>query len=300
MKIRRILFIVGGALFLFLGMYTWNQRTQVLDGMAANVGLEAVGSVFTLVRKGEDFFAGIWNSYVNLIHVNRENEALKNRVADLESLLAREEENRAEITRLRTLLDLPTTTDWTPIAARVLTGRMGPNSVLESIIVNRGYLTGAIPGTPMLTQQGLVGRILRSGPRTATGLLLTDPGSRIAVRGQKSRISGIFTGRGAHYDPEVRFVDPSPDLHEGEILVTSGLDGIYPRGIPVARVVEAVITDHSRFMQIVAKPLVDARQVEELLLLEHVGALPLHVRQPMQSPHEEVKPPLSDFSPVAP
>lgn len=92
------------------------------------------------------------------------------------------------------LLTLTPPEGWQTLGARVLAGRMGANSALASVLIGRGYMTGAIPGTPVMTPQGVAGRVLRAGPSSATVLLLVDPGSRIAVISQESRIQGVLVG----------------------------------------------------------------------------------------------------------
>ena len=113
---------------------------------------------------------------------------------------------------------------------------MGPNAIQDSITINRGYTSGARPGTPIVTNMGLVGRVLRASPHAATVLLITDPGSRIAVFAQQSRSAGILSGQGLEQPLEVGFVERDAPVTAGEILITSGLDGKYPKGIPVATV----------------------------------------------------------------
>ena len=215
--------------------------------------------------------SGFWECYFDLVAVREENERLKARLADLESRLLANGEDLAELKRLRALIQLPVDESWRPLGARVLAGRMGPNAVLDSITISRGYATGGRPGTPLVTHLGLVGRVLRASAHTATALLLTDPGSRIAVFSQNSRALGILVGRGTGRKLEVNFVQRDANVKQDEVLITSGLDGKYPKGIPVARVLSVAPSDYTQFMAIYAEPLVDLQHLEEVLLLEPTG-----------------------------
>ncbi len=255
-------------------MYSWNQRTRTLDELAASVGLELSGAVLKAMRATEDVVSGFWERYFDLVGVREENERLKARLADLESRLLANGEDLAELKRLRALIQLPVDKSWRPLGARVLAGRMGPNAVLDSITISRGYATGGRPGTPLVTHLGLVGRVLRASAHTATALLLTDPGSRIAVFSQNSRAPGILTGQGTDRMLEVNFVQRDAGVKQGEVLITSGLDGKYPKGIPVARVLSVAPSDYTQFMAIYAEPLVDLHNLEEVLLLEPTGIAP--------------------------
>ena len=100
-------------------------------------------------------------------------------------------------------------------------------------------------------------------------LLLVDPGSRIAVISQESRIQGVLVGE-ARQPLEMRFVSHNDVIRAGEILVTSGLDDAFPKGIPVARVLSATPSDLSPFQSIQAAPLAALSDLEELLLISRV------------------------------
>ena len=121
-----------------------------------------------------------------------------------------------------------------------------------------------------MTPQGVAGRVLRAGPSSATVLLLVDPGSRIAVISQESRIQGVLVGGGPDKPLEMRFVSHNDVIRAGEILVTSGLDDAFPKGIPVARVLSATPSDLSPFQSIQAAPLAALSDLEELLLISRV------------------------------
>lgn len=289
MTLRRLLLLAGILLILFLGMYSWNQRTRVLDDLAAKLGLEITGAVLTPVRSAQDAAENMWDRYFDLVGVREENEALKQKVDELEARLLANGEDLAELKRLRALVQLPVDLTWRPLGARVLSGRMGPNAVLDSITISRGYSTGGRPGTPLVTHLGLVGRVLKASAHSSIVLLLTDPSSRIAVFSQESRAPGILMGMGTGQKLEVNFVQRDAKVKPGEIIITSGLDGKYPKGIPVARVLRVAPSDYTQFMAIKAEPLVDLQHLEEVLLLESTGApRPL---EPSEAPKEFVGPP---------
>lgn len=276
MSPKRILLIPALALLLYLGMYSWNQRTDFLDGLASNTGLESVGAVLKACRFVQDTLTESWERYLNLMDVREENLLLRKQIADMQTRLILAAEEKAELQRLRSLLTITSPEAWQPLGARVLAGRMGSNAALDTVTVGRGFLTGAVPGTPVMTPQGVVGRVLRAGPSTSTVLLLTDPGSRVAVVSQEGRVQGILVGGGPARPLELRFVSHNTTVNEGELLVASGLDEAYPKGLPVARVSHAGPSDLSPFQSVQAVPLTDFSTMEEVLLLARprAGALP--------------------------
>ena len=113
MTLRRLLLLAGILLILFLGMYSWNQRTRVLDDLAAKLGLEITGAVLTPVRSAQDAAENMWDRYFDLVGVREENEALKQKVDELEARLLANGEDLAELKRLRALVQLPKNTSNT-------------------------------------------------------------------------------------------------------------------------------------------------------------------------------------------
>ena len=273
MNARRPLLISIILLFLYLGLFTWNQRTGLLDALSVHLGLEATGAVLKPGLWLYDQVRGFYTHYIDLVGVRAENVALKAEVERMRGELGSLAENQAELRRLRTLLSLPDADVWKPVGARVIAGRIGPNAALESVTISRGYLSGGVPGAPVVTNQGVVGRVMRASANTSTVLLLTDPGSRIAVLSAENRTPGILAGRNTRLPMEMRFVTRNYTVRPGELLITSGLDGAYHKGLRVAKVLSVEPSDFSQFQNILAEPLVDIERLEEVLLLERPAKL---------------------------
>jgi rod shape-determining protein MreC len=176
---------------------------------------------------------------------------------------------RAEATaRVEKLLGFPEPPGWKREGARVVAQRVGPTAILETILVDRGKLSGAVEDTPVLCTEGVVGRIFRAGLSVATVLLLTDPSSRIAVVSRDNRAAGVIYGMGAGEQLVVKYVGFKANLDPNEILVTSGMDGVFPKGLPVARVASVKREEGTLFMDVQAEPLADILHLEEVLLLK--------------------------------
>lgn len=269
---RRLALFIICALILFLGVYTWNQRTGHWDRLCASMGLEFTGGVMRGLNTVEDTVTGLWEEYVDLRQVKARNDELEDRVRELEKRMAATSEELAELTRLRQLLMLERPASWPAVASRVLARRMGPNAALDTVMLSSGYLSGAAPGTPVVSWRGVVGRVLKAGPGTSVVLLLTDTGSRVAVVTSEGREQGILAGGGPGHPLEMRFVRQNAPVRVGEVLVTSGMDSAYPKGIPVARVTAVSRGGSSRsgssLLEIQAEPLADLMHLEEVLLLQ--------------------------------
>lgn len=268
MNLKRVAVIVLTGLFVYLSLYTWNLRTGHLDTLAEDTGLDAVGLVLKPGRFVVDRAVAFWTRYVYLVGVQEENDHLRSEVDHLrmEAQALREKAQSAE--RLEQLLGFTPQPGWTVEGARVVGQRMGPNALLETILVDKGSLSGAATDEPVVTPLGVVGRVLRTGLGTSTVLLLDDVNSRLAVLGQKNRSAGVLAGRGPGRELELRYVNLNAPIEPGELLVTSGLTGFFPKGLPVARVLRVERSDLSLFLDISAEPLVDFEALEEVLILK--------------------------------
>ncbi len=269
---RRIFLLVICTLLLFLGIYTWNQRTGYLDRLCASVGLEFAGGMMRAADAFSRSVRGLWQEYVDLREVREENLSLKTQLHELHKRMDDTSEDIAELKRLRKLMHLTYRPAWPAIASRVLAWRMGPNAALNTIMLSNGYFTGAAPGTPVVSWQGVVGRILKAGPTSSVALLMTDTGSRVSVITSEGRVQGILAGGGPGMPLELRFVRQNSVVNVGELLLTSGLDSLFPKGVPVARVTSISTGAASRsgasVLAIQAEPLVDFNALEEVFLLQ--------------------------------
>ena len=210
-----------------------------------------------------------------LVGVAEENTRLRDELRRAQTQATLAVEDREELERLRALLHLEALYDRPAFAARVIAKRFGPQAVLKTFTVNKGYLDGAIVGTPVVTQSGVVGRVLRTAPHASTILMVTDPGFRLAVISQQSRTPGILTGStGPNRRLEVAYVAQNAEIAVGETLITAGVDGSFPKGIPVGVVTQVTPGNEILFQQVHAQPAVNLEILEEVLLLQQAGTAP--------------------------
>lgn len=146
------------------------------------------------------------------------------------------------------------------------------NNFLNYIMLDLGRVHGMATGMPVLTNQGLVGRVSEVTDVTAKVLLITDPSSSINVLLQSSRLTGMLTGQpGA--DPIVDFIPQGETFSVGEIVVTSGLGGRFPKGIPVGQVVEIQQKDFEQSQRAVIRPTVNLDRLELVLVVTNFDPL---------------------------
>ena len=206
----------------------------------------------------------VWTRYVFLVGTHRENVRLAeelNRLR-LENQLANE--LLVENERLRTALNFKKLHPPSAIVVQVIGKTMSPAS--STVTINKGSADGIEPGLPVITASGIVGRVQSVLAGTAKVILLTDPACTLAVRVQRNREDGLLEGKLSHC--ALKYVSYYADVQEGDLLVTSGLDGIYPKGLPVATVVKVKKHEASPFQSVEAEPVVRFSKLEEALVLK--------------------------------
>jgi len=211
----------GSAIFVILvGISFYMQLTQVKQKQ--NIADFFLSSVFYLPQS--------MLSYV--LHVNslnKENSLLKKENAKLKLEIDLTKEYAIENRRLKKLLHFENQWDY-PIFLTQIIGH-NPGIYMTTVVVNNGEIDSISYGMPVFTTEGLVGKVSKVFPTHSMVQLLSDPNSRISVISQRSRALGVvFSGKNGKMQIQI---SSYADLIPGDTLVTSGLGGIYPKGIPV-------------------------------------------------------------------
>lgn len=266
-RFRRLILFFFFPLFLYLSIYTWNWKTGHLNHLSALVGLDLTGWILTPGRWIQHSANNFWARYIYLVGVRQENEELLQQVRDLEFEVFRMAEKAKSADRMAALLRFTPEATWESRGCRVIGQKLGPNAVLETMLIDVGTLAGVQDNDPVIATRGVVGRILKPGLKFSSVLLLTDTTSRIPVITSIGRIPAIVHGQGPGAFLEVKYIPRNDEVVPGEILLTSGQGGIFPKGIPVAQIVEVTPADVSLFQKVYAEPLVKLRYYEELLTL---------------------------------
>lgn len=175
-----------------------------------------------------------------------------------------------ENVRLRALLDLRGRLSVRARAAEVLYD--APDPYTRKIIIDRGSSQGVQHGSPVINELGVIGQITRVYPLTSEVTLVVDENAAIPVHNIRTGHRGVAFGDPSADSMELRFVAANADVQVGDILQTSGLDGVYPPGLPVARVSRLDRRTQSDFAKIALIPATTPDSVRHVLVLEPVGA----------------------------
>ncbi|MBK1714096.1 rod shape-determining protein MreC [Rubrivivax gelatinosus] len=186
-----------------------------------------------------------------------------------------------ENTRLRALLELKPAIAVRSQAAEVLYEAADPFS--RKVIIDRGQAQGVVAGSPVVNQDGVLGQVTRLYALTAEVTLLVDKDAAIPVLNQRTQQRGAAFGVGSGM--ELRFTSANDDVQVGDALQTSGVDGVYPAGLPVAKVVSVERRSESGFARIALAPTARSDGVRHVLVLEPLALqLPPRPEPPPAAP----------------
>lgn len=208
-----------------------------------------------------------WSGYVALRGAREKAAELGHRVQDLEierqQLLA----DRGEAERLRRLLSFAEVSqERRYLGARVIGVRLG-TAGLQILTLDRGSDDGVSKSMPVVVADGVVGRVLAVAGHSADVLALTDRNSSIAVRVERTRARANVRGLGKPDAAKLEYALRLEDMIEGDALVTSGTDGVFPRGLKVGKVTQLERSAHGLFQEARVVPAVDVTRVEEVLVV---------------------------------
>ena len=262
MKRRGLLLLttVSGVCLVLLTLQSRGQSSGAADALAV-----VTAPIQTALAKISQGAVGVWSTYTDWKDVRAENRRLREEVQRLKIEALRVDETLGENGRLRKLLALQQQLPLNTLAGEVIAREWG--GWVRSLTVNRGRVDRVARLNAVIAPTGLVGRIVDVRPGTAIVQVLTDPASTVSAHVLRTRTPGIVEG-----DPRgtVRFKFMARDgagIQIGDLVVTSGLGGLFPRGLPIGQVRAIDDRGSALFHYATLAPTVDFARVDEVLLL---------------------------------
>ncbi|MDH3998950.1 MAG: rod shape-determining protein MreC [Desulfuromonadales bacterium] len=257
-------FVLGCVLLLSaLLWYSVSLRQQEQTGFLESVVLRATGPV----QGGfERFIAGsadLWERYLYLIDTAQDNRHLLEENRTLKAELAHNDEIRLENRRLRLLLDFKEAQTFESLPARVIAE--DASSWFRTVTIDKGMAQGVAEGMSVVVAEGVVGRVIRSSERYSRVLLITDASSAVASLLQKNRARGVCRGQGEQL--VLDFVLRLEQVAVGDRVVTSGMGGVFPKGLVVGTVDSVERRGFGLFQEVTVTAAVDFSHLEEVLVL---------------------------------
>lgn len=212
----------------------------------------------------------VWYGYADLRGTHARNLELlarSHRLATADSELAELRSENARLRRLASYAD--SRSDTRLLAAPVIA--WGPDARYKSVRIGRGGNDGLQPGMPVVTPDGLVGRVSNVFGDTADVLLVTDPSSAVAAMTQRSRARTSIAGIGNSKALRLDYLGRNEDVEDGDILVTSNAGGLYPKGLRVGRAIRVQSANYGLFKSAELEPSVDFSRLEEVQVIMDAG-----------------------------
>ena len=214
---------------------------------------------------------GIYEEYLALRKTREANAHLRQEIARLQTQLTEFHEAYLENQRLRRLLDFKNAVKAEAIPAQVVVH--DPSGWFQTLIVDKGALDGVGADMPVVNDEGVVGRVMDVSEHYARVVLITDPASAIDGMIERNRMRGVLAGKDAS-SCLLKYVRGNFDVQIGDLIITSGKDGIFPKGLRLGRV-KGVRKDPVALFQIIeVEPAVRLGALEEVLISKRMIALP--------------------------
>ena len=233
--------------------------------------------------------SNIWE----IVTVHEQNKMLRNEVNQLRQQNLQASDFAAENARLRELLGYKqAATQFDLVAARVI----GRESATWSsmVVINKGLGDGVDKDMAVVTEKGLVGRVVEAGPNSSKVQLILDPRSSVGtlVQRAESRVTGIVVGDMDNPTmPNMENIPKTADVQEGDLIITSGYGGVFPKGLPVGLVTTLKNDDGGLLKIAVLEPAVDFQKLEDVAVITASReAPPEPLKPPVQTPGTETDP----------
>jgi len=231
---------------------------------AGRLAIALVAPFQKVISHSSRFLREIWDHYFFIASVAEENDRLRQEARKAFALAHRNEELMQANDRLRQLLNLNRELERPVVAAQVV-GK-DPSPWFQTVLVDKGRDDGVEIGFPVINPQGVVGLIVEATSHYAKVMLITDPNSAVDAVVQKSRARGIIKGGTSGYCV-FNYVLRKHDLGVDDSVVSSGMDGVFPKGMPIGRVAEIVKKEAGIFQDVTVTPFVDFERLEEVLIV---------------------------------
>ncbi|MEY4951016.1 MAG: hypothetical protein RL698_3227 [Pseudomonadota bacterium] len=241
-------------------------------------------------------FSRVWTSYVDLVGAREEAAWLRKRLREIDARRETTTDLERENERLQALLDLRDRIPGQGVAARVTSAEM--KGLFRSATLGKGTRDGIAVGMAVISTEGVVGQVFAASPSAARVLLIEDPSSGIDAIVARSRARGIVEG-GSDAGCTLKYVKRGEEIRVGDEIVTSGLDGTFPKGVPLGTITGIIPGERGLFQSAEVRPSVDFSKVEEVLVVAPATSdLPPETSRPHA--RKDVRAPAADHSGGAP
>lgn len=240
------------------------------------VVLSITSPIESLISSTLDFFVSTFQDYIYLLNVRKDNLTLLDENKKLLTTIVQLKEADSENKRLRKLLNFQETFQLKTVLARVIAKDV--STEFRAIRINRGEDSGIKKDMAVLTSEGIVGRVIRTTSDTSDVMTILDLLSGVDTIVERTRIRGIVEGLTDEIC-RLKFTYRTDDVQPSDILISSGLGGIFPKGVPIGSVIEVDKKSYGITQNIKVAPSVDFSKLEEVIVVTALTSSPIHVLQ---------------------
>jgi len=257
---------ITAAVFLIIAMaiISYGASSLTGTGFLRKAVMEVAAPFADVVNLSAKSLSDFWRRYLFLVGLEEDNRRLRAEKAAMAGQLNNYREGYYEGLRLRKLLDLQRGIPYKTIAARVVDNNQ--NSLFKTVMIDKGTVDGLNAGYPVLSAQGVAGRIMEASWHYSRVLLIIDRTSNIDAIIERGRIQGILQGTGT-FKYKLKYIPHTTEVLPGDLLLSSGMAGVFPKGLIIGVVAKVEPQKDELFQKIEVSPSVDFARMEEVLVL---------------------------------
>jgi rod shape-determining protein MreC len=226
--------------------------------------LTVVAPVMKPAARVSGYFEDAWDNYINLVGVRQENLILRDELKALNARIVADSETALANQRLEKLLVMKNTVKAPSMTVSIVGEDL--SSWFSTVVIDQGSSSGIAEGMALVAADGVVGQIVKVAPGSSRVLLLTDHTSGIAATIQRSRARGVVKGKGEGLC-SLEFTTREEDVKVGDMVITSGIGGVFLKGIPIGEVTMVKRGEYGIFQTVTIRPVVNLAHLEEALVV---------------------------------
>ena len=253
--------------FLFLSIVIMTAKSHNLE--TEYFWVKGIIEIINPVHKGilgiYNGISNVWNNYIYLVNTQKENYQLQQEIEKLKSYDVKYKEIKLSNERLTKLLKFKQHLNFPIIAAQII-GK-DSTSWFQTVLIDKGSTSDIKINQPVVTNQGLVGKLVRVTPYTSLVQLITDKNSHVAAIIQKNRVEGILVGQSQN-NCILKYIERDADIQIGDSVISSGMGGIFPKGLMLGVITSIDKKPYGLFQCAEVSPKVLFSRLEEVLVLQ--------------------------------
>jgi rod shape-determining protein MreC len=259
-----LLLLAGIGILAALIFYSLNIPHKRSANFVERGVLTVVAPVMKPAARVSGFFEDAWDNYTNLVGVRQENLLLRDELKALNTRIVADGETALANQRLEKLLVMKNTVKAPSMTVSIVGEDL--SSWFSTVVIDQGSSSGIAEGMAVVAADGVVGQIVKVALGSSRVLLLTDHTSGIAATIQRSRARGVVKGKGEGLC-SLEFTTREEDVKVGDMVITSGIGGVFLKGIPIGEVTMVKRGEYGIFQTVTIRPVVNLAHLEEALVV---------------------------------